>query len=182
MIIGNKEVFAIELNCISIDEHECEIKMFVNNDNICAFRRRGEKRYKSTRWNLDELINYLDSTINMLYSDEQFPIENIDGECAAELDNNARDFEIQNDNEMEKYYDSLNDWSYQHSWHHANSGAILADVFFRKTEKGMEISWWSDQSDDGIVFKNVYGYTIIDPEEYKTIISETIETYNDMWL
>ncbi len=49
---------------------------------------------------------------------------------------------------MEKYYDSLDDWTYNHSWYHARSGAVVPDVIFRKTDDKIEISWWNDQEDE----------------------------------
>jgi hypothetical protein len=84
----------------------------------------------------------------------------IDGECAAELDNNARDFESNNESEMDEYYDQLNDWTYKHSWMHARDGAIVPDVMFRKVDNDMEISWWTDQEDEGRLFQNSLPFSI----------------------
>ncbi len=180
MIIGNKKTFAFELKLKSIKEHKCEISLFIDGKNICAFKHENDANCKTTRWNLDELINYLDSTLAFINNDKKFPFD-INGECAAELDNNARDFDSENEFEMEKYYDSLNDWSYVHSWHHASSGAILADVFFRKVNNGIEISWWSDQEKD-INFKYPYGYSVINFDTYEETVKNVIKTYNNFWL
>lgn len=181
MILGNKDEFGFEIILKSIEDHECEIKLFVDGKNICSFKRKDDKFYTTTRWNLDELIGFLYSTLDFISYDEAFPLE-IAGECAAELDNNARDFEDEDEHEMETYYNRLNEWSYAHSWHHACSGAILADVFFRKLENGIEVSWWSDQEDDGITFKHSYGYTVVDFETYGKVIQSTVSYYNDLWL
>lgn len=62
MIIGNKNTFGFEISLKSIERHECELKLFIEGKNICLFKKTGDKRYKTTRWNLDELICYLDST------------------------------------------------------------------------------------------------------------------------
>ncbi len=45
----------------------------------------------------------------MLKNDSPFPFD-VEGECAAELDNNARLFDSDTDEELEKYYLCLNDW------------------------------------------------------------------------
>ena len=89
MIIGNKDEFGFEIKKISDENHISELKMFVKGQNICAWKKEEEKRFKSVRWNLDDLIVYLNETLLMLKTDEQFPFD-VNGECAAEKDNNSR--------------------------------------------------------------------------------------------
>ena len=180
MIIGNKDEFGFEIKKISEENHISELKMFVKGQNICAWKKEEENRFKSVRWNLDDLIVYLNETLSMLKTDDQFPFD-VDGECAAEMDNNSREYEVNSDELMDEYYDKLNDWSYKHSWHHAAAGAILADVFFRRVKEGIEVSWWSDQTDEGIIFKNSFGFTVVPISTYSMVISSLIDEYNGMW-
>lgn len=184
MLIGNKEKFGFELKKISDKNHISELKLFINGLNVCAFRIDNDinRRYKSTRWDLDELMLYLQDTLLMIVDDSKFPFENIKGECAADLDNLAREYEIDDENVIEEYYTKLNDWSYNHSWHHACSGAILPDVFFRKISEGIEVSYWNDQADDGIEFKNIYGFIIVPSEIYEKTINDLLIEYNNMWV
>lgn len=181
MVVGDRNTFGFEISLKSIETHKCELKLFIEGKNICSFKKGDDKRYTTTIWNLDELVSYLDSTLNFIVNDDKFPVDT-DGECAAELDNNARDFESENEFEMEGYYNSLNEWSYAHSWHHASSGAILADVFFRKIDSGIEISWWSYQEDERITFQYPYGYSVIAFDVYEEVIQHTVKAYNDLWL
>ena len=148
--------------------------------NICEWKEVGSSEKQTVWWNIDELINYLHETTDFLYEDDPFPV-NVEGDCASELENNARDFESDNEEEMDAYYGKLNDWVYKHSWNHARSGAIVPDVLFRKVDDNMEISWWTDQEDDGRVFTNRYGYILIPKTEYENLIEEVFYSYNTMW-
>lgn len=71
--------------------------------NICLFKKAGDKRYTTTCWNLDELICYLDSTQSFIHDDKKFPVEAI-GNCTADLDNNARVFESDDEQKMKEYH------------------------------------------------------------------------------
>ena len=180
MIIGNKEKLGFELKKVSDSDHTCKLKLYAGGKNICEWKDSDGKTHREIWWDLDELINYLHDTIGFICDDDPFPIDNVTGECASELDNNARDFESDNNEEMEKYYDSLDDWTYNHSWYHARSGAVVPDVMFRKANDMIEISWWSDQEDEGRYFINKYGYVLVDCDEYQKEINELYDTYNDI--
>lgn len=104
-----KSSFDIRFKKISDKNHESEIYFIVDEQNICLFKHIEEKRYKTTRWNLDELVLYLRDLPIMLKNDSPFPFD-VEGKCAAELDNNARLFDSDTDEELEKYYLCLNDW------------------------------------------------------------------------
>lgn len=179
MIIGNKDEFAFDLRKTSDEDHLSQLKVFVKGKNICEWKDKETGQKRTIWWNLDELITYLHDTETFLYHDDPFPIDVL-GECASELENNARDFESDNEEEMDDYYDRLNDWVYDHSWNHARAGAIVPDVIFRNVNGNMEISWWND--DEDIDFTNRYGYIIIPAETYKTLIGKLFSEYNAMWL
>lgn len=172
---------AFDIKKISDADHVCQLKFFIKKKNVCEWRDLETKEKYTVRWNLDDLISYLQSTLIFLHKDEPFPIA-VNGECAEEMDNNARDFESEDDAEMEDYYGRLNDWSYLHSWNHAGAGAVLPDVMFRKVEENVEISWWTDQEDEGRIFTNKYGYYLIPMKEYTNLIEELVNQYNLLWL
>ncbi len=181
MIIGNKEKLGFELNKMSDSDHTCKLKLFANGKNICEWKDSNGKAYKEICWNIDELINYLHDTVAFVSEDDPFPVDGVTGECASELDNNARDFESDNEEEMDNYYDALDEWTYNHSWYHARSGAIVPDVMFRKVNDKIEISWWTDQEDEDRYFINKYGFVLIDPNEYREIIEALFDAYNNLW-
>ena len=58
----------------------------------------------------------------------------------------------------------------------------MADVFFRRVDDNVEISWWSDQEDDDIVFKNKYGFILIPYDDFVDVINISVYSYNELWL
>ena len=179
MIIGDRKKFAFDLKKISDKDHLSQLKIFVDGKNICEWEDKETGQIRTIQWNLDELITFLHDTEAFLYHDDPFPINTV-GECASELENNARDFESANEDEMDDYYDRLNDWVYNHSWNHARAGAIVPDVLFRNVNGDMEVSWWND--DEEVEFTNRYGYTIVPAEIYRNLIEQLFSNYNTMWL
>ena len=95
-IIGNKDYFGISFAFLD-DEKDTEIEMYVNGSNILEFKKQGVIR--TTRWNLDELTMWLRDFIDNLKEDP-YPVE-VKGRYAAEKDDNARDFESDDEDEMD---------------------------------------------------------------------------------
>ena len=91
MIIGDKEKVAFEFKKLSESEHTCSLKLYVNGKNICKWKETTDSQWKTVTWNIDGLIRYLYETIDFIYHDDPFPVA-VDGDCAADLDNDARDF------------------------------------------------------------------------------------------
>ena len=178
MLIGNKNEFAIDIQKVSDENHTSKLKVYVNGKNICQWTDKETEKKETVWWNLDELISYLYSTIDFFEEDRPFPIA-VEGECASELENNARDFESDNEEEVDDYYDKLNDWVYEHTWNHAHAGAVVPDVTFRNVDGKIEISWWNNG--DEVDFINTYGYCLVDKEKYIDIITELFNAYNAMW-
>lgn len=124
-MVGNKEYFALEYAFYD-DLHDTELAMYVNGKNILLFERDGIRR--TTRWNLDELAQWLRSFVDHM-TEDPYPVES-EGEFAAQKDDNARSFDSDDDEVFDEYYKKLYEWGTRHRWHVASSGAILADVFF----------------------------------------------------
>ena len=180
-MIGNKNKIGFSLKKVSDEEHICQLKVYILGKNVCEWTDLETRQKHTVQWNLDELIDYLYHTIDFIYADDAFPVETV-GNCAAEMDENARCFDSDNDDEMLNYYEKLNDWTYRHSWNHARSGAIVPDMMFRKVGDEIEISWWSDQENEGRKFTYDYGYYRLPSSEYQSLISELFCQYNSMWL
>lgn len=58
----------------------------------------------------------------------------------------------------------------------------MADVFFRRVDDNVEISWWSDQEVDDILFKNKYGFILIPYDDFVDVINKSVYSYNEFWL
>lgn len=175
-IIGNKDYFGIAYAFLD-DKKDTEIEMYVNGSNILEFKNQGAIR--TTRWNLDELASWLRDFIDNLKEDP-YPVV-VKGRYAAEKDDNARDFDTDDFDEWDKYYEKLWNWCYIHRWHHASSGAILADVFFQLIGNKIEISWDNRNVDDGVEFSYLQGGAYIDKDEFVRVVNQFLNDYADHW-
>ena len=70
-IIGNKESFAISYEFFD-ETRETELSMFIDGQNILEFERNGQNL--TTRWNLDDLVEWLRRFIDNM-AEDPFPFE-----------------------------------------------------------------------------------------------------------
>lgn len=154
------------------DTHETELSMNVNGINILAFEREGASL--TTRWNLDDLAEWLRYFIDHM-TEDPYPVE-AEGEYAAMKDVNARDFDSDDEAEFDAYYDKLDEWNLRHRWHPASSGAILADVYFQLVGEVVEISWNNEDTGD-IKFKNLIGGARVNKDVFYNTIDSFLKAY-----
>lgn len=175
-IIGNKASFGL---CYSFhdDSHSTELKLFFNGNNILAFTHEG--KHLSTRWNLDELVEWIREFVDNMREDP-YPV-NADGEFAAMKDETARDFDTDDDEEFDRYYDLIDEWVWRHNWHHASSGAILANVFFQQVGDQVEISWDNRICEAGVTFDFILGGEAVPKEEFKQVFNQFLSDYALHW-
>ncbi len=171
-----KDIFSIKYSFFD-DTKETEISMFVNGNNILAFKRNGVEY--TTRWNLDELAFWLRDFIDNMKNDP-FPVE-VDGEYAAIKDINSRDFDCDDEEEFDAYYDKLDEWNLRHRWHTASSGGILADVYFQLVGENVEISWNNEDSEDNVVFNNLIGGFKVPQTTFVSVINDFLVAYANHW-
>lgn len=177
-LIGDKQNFGIEYAFLGEnDSHETEISMYVEGKNILAFDRNGE--HLTTRWNLDELAEWLRKFIDGM-SDDPYPVE-CDGQFAAQKDDNARDFDSDDEAILEAYYEKLYNWNLRHRWHPASSGAILADVYFQLVDNNVEVSWNNEGAEDGVKFLNINGGAKIERNVFYSVVDAFLKEYADHW-
>ena len=160
------------------DTRETELSMNVNGVNILEFERNGS--ILTTRWNLDELAEWLRNFIDHM-DEDPYPVET-DGEYAAMKDISARDFDSDDEDEFDAYYDKLDDWNLRHRWHPACAGAILADVYFQLVGEAVEISWNNEDAYDGIKFRNILGGARINKDTFYDTIDDFLKEYAAHWL
>ena len=177
-LIGNKDLFAIEYAFFEGDDsHDTEISMYVEGKNILAFDRDGE--HLTTRWNLDELAEWLRQFIDNM-AEDPFPVE-CEGQFAAQKDDNARDFDSDDDDVLEAYYEKLYDWNLRHRWHSACSGAILADVYFQLVKDDVEVSWNNEGEEDGVAFQHLNGGAKVKRDVFYSVVDAFLKEYTDHW-
>lgn len=176
LLIGNKSDFAIEY--AFFDEiYETEIAVYIRDNNILAFEENGS--ILTTRWNLDELAEWLRRFINTMEEDP-YPVE-VAGQFAAEKDINARDFDSDDDDAFDAYYDKLDEWNERHRWHPASSGAILADVYFQLMGDFVEISWNNTDCEEDVRFLNTLGGSVVPRNVFEYVVDSFLKAYADHW-
>ena len=174
-MIGSKEVFALEYEFFD-EYHATELLMYVGGKNILGFTN---DIHRTTRWNLDELAEYLREFLDTM-EDDPFPMD-VEGRFAAEKDSAARDFDSDDDDIFDQYYESLNDWAWRHTWLHARAGAILAHVFFQQVGDTVEISWNNEDLDDGVVFDYKLGGAAIPKDTFIQVVNDFLRAYALHW-
>lgn len=175
-MIGNPSVFAISYLFLD-DTRETEISMFVNNQNILAYKHDGQEY--TTRWNLDELAFWLRDFLDHM-TDDPYPVD-VPGEYASIKDNNARDFDSDDDDEFNAYYDKLEEWDSRHRWHPASSGAILSDIYFQQTGDFVEISWNNEDADEEVDFIHQLGGVKVEKEIFVSVTKAFLKAYALHW-
>ncbi|MBR3195085.1 MAG: hypothetical protein IKF50_00130 [Clostridia bacterium] len=175
-IIGNKSDFAVEYAFFD-DTHETEIAVYIRNNNILAFKQGGY--VLTTKWNLDELVEWLRNYLNTMEEDP-YPVQT-DGRYAAEKDINARDFDSENIDDFDAYYDELDAWNVRHRWHPASSGAILADVYFQLVGDSIEVSWNNTDCEEEVEFVNPLGGSVVSRIEFEMTVDGFLKAYADHW-
>ena len=175
-IIGNKESFAISYEFFD-ETRETELSMFIDGQNILEFERNGQNL--TTRWNLDDLVEWLRRFIDNM-AEDPFPFE-VEGEYGAYKDSAAREFDTDDDEEFDAYYDKLELWDLRHRWHTESEGAILADLYFQLVGEYVEISWNNEDSEDGVKFKSELGGTKIPKDKFYSIVDSFIKEYAVHW-
>lgn len=173
---GNKPTFSIAYTFFD-ETRETEISMLVEGDNILAFEQDGEQR--TTRWNLDDLANWLRSFLSNM-TDDPYPIET-SGEFAANKDISARDFDSDDEVEFDQYYDRLDEWNLRHRWHPASNGAVLSDMYFQLVDGDVEISWNNQDSEEGVDFKYKLGGVRIPKEQFYQAVDTFLQAYARHW-
>ena len=175
-VIGDKNLFAIGYEFFD-DERVTELSLYIHGENILEFSSDGE--LFTTKWDLDELALWLREFIENM-EDDPYPVS-CDGEFAAMKDVEAREFDSDDDDEVDAYYSKLYEWDYRHRWHHASSGAVLADVYFQKSGDFVEISWNNEDADENVVFTYSLGGARIDLDMFRSTVDGFLKAYATHW-
>ena len=80
---------------------------------------------------------------------------------------------------FEELFEKIQDWGFQHSWFSARVGSCLADVYFRKVENDIEISWDNYDLFPSVTFIHEKGVYYVSLEDFKECILQFIECYRN---
>lgn len=177
-IIGNKLTFAIEYSFFD-NSKLTEIGIYHKCKNILAYEKNGIEL--STRWNLDELVLWLNDFVKNL-SEDKYPVATAKGQFAAQKDDDARIFDSDDDDEFEAYYNKLYQWSLKHRWRTVSTGEIIADVYFQLVGNQVEISWNNRGLEPDVRYQSVEGGFFVEKDTFVSVVNEFIALYQKHWM
>lgn len=177
---GEKIALSLQTRLFSEQHHESECLMLVFGKNILEYVYKDEKNSRTTTGNLDDLMAYLEHTLEFIASDEPFPYC-VSGDTAAEMDRAAREFSSEDMDVFDAYYDKLDEWSYAHSWLHASNGCFVPDIMFRKINDEIEISWDNENLYDDVYYISLKGSVRVPCEQYRAVVQKAICDYRRLW-
>lgn len=178
-LFGTKEVFAIEI----IREKELyEMSLYVEDKNILEF---SYKNMQCTyRWYMiSNIVDWFDKNLLYIINNDEFPFETV-GNSAAEFCKNY--FEENIDElayDIDKF-EMFQNWTFRHSWFSERAGAYLPEIYFRKQNNDIEVSWDNSKifKDEDIEFKYEYGHYYIERKLFIEVIEGLIGCYDELKL
>jgi hypothetical protein len=145
-IFGDKRKFAIEYQLKSCPYQEEEFlkkswgifNLWIEDQDICEYvSGDSTTQYE---WNLIYIVEWLCNNLEYVLGYDPFPVP-VQGQNALELIKESNKFECEDDNEIYLWHHAKNSWTFRHSWFSNRAGSIIADVYFRRVDKDMEVSW-----------------------------------------
>lgn len=177
-LFGDKEKFAIEYQFIPSPYKEEELlnkswgifKLWIENQNICEYEINNYK--KQYEWNLIYIVEWLCNNLEFILGYDPFPLP-VKGQTTLQLIQESNKFECEEDDELYLWYQAKSSWTFRHSWFSNRAGSMLADVYFRRIETDVEISWDNNFfKDDQVYFTKPVGVYVISKNEFKNIVLE----------
>ncbi|MDP4097352.1 hypothetical protein OIN60_11285 [Paenibacillus sp. P96] len=183
---GEKNVFSIQYKFETNPFNESTLagetwgrfELFVRGIDICQYKR--ENSLNTYQWNLIYIVEWFSENLKYILSDDSFPLP-VEGQHSLELLDNCLSFESDNDDEFDAWFDTKQEWEFQHSWFSSRAGSFLADIFFRRVNDKIEIAWNNEStySTEGISFTNPAGLEYIPIGIFESTVKSFIEDFLD---
>lgn len=177
MLLGDTSRFAVKMAFVE-DSSEISLEsdlaaswgsfeLWVNGANVCAHVEEGE-RLDAVHWYLLPLLEWLTANWNSMLHEERLPIRNAGVDAVESLyrtrfppagvsEDRALEFE-------QEWYD----WRERHALHAARDGGLFPEVFLRRREDKIEVSWSNRTppgSPDGFNFLAPFGRALLEPTD-----------------
>lgn len=151
-------------------------ELWVKDKNVCEYKK--VHSLLNYEWNLNHLIEWIVENFKYITNNHKFPVP-VDGNNSLELIQQARQFDSDDEGEIEEWFSRLQDWEFKHSWFSSRDGSYLPEVFFRRVENTIEISWDNilTYHTDGIRFSNSRGIEHIEVDTFIKVIKSFLEDY-----
>lgn len=143
------------------------LEIWVNGANLCAHVEEGEV-LDAVHWYLLPLLEWLSSNWDPLLHEERLPVRNAGEDAVASLYRTRFPAAGLTEERALSHEEGWYDWRERHAIHAAREGGLFPEVFVRRWEDQIEVSW-SNQvppgSPDGFSFLVPYGRALLDPDE-----------------
>ncbi|MFP4979373.1 hypothetical protein ACE6ED_28580 [Paenibacillus sp. CN-4] len=183
---GDKNAFAIQYEFDNNPFNELSLtgetwgmfKLFVRGIDVCRYKRvDSEITYQ---WNLIHIVEWFSENLKYILSEESFPLP-VEGRHSLELLDNCLLFKSDNGDKFNAWFDKKQEWEFKHSWFSNRAGSFLPDVFFRRVNDKIEISWNNEStySSEGISFIHPVGVKYVPFCIFESTIKNFIEDFLD---
>ena len=163
-VFGDKACFSIEY--IPTNNRKGFFHFFVDNKDVLEYSLHGETIKKE--WDITPIVSWLDSNLMTILAENECPVS-VNGDTGIAMYNNCFSLpELQ----LEQSIDMIQEWGFHHDWIIARGGLFLAEVFFRRLDDKIEISWDNRTlySSCGLSFMNPIGAKLISIVCFKDVI------------
>lgn len=166
---GSKKDLALVVNSLA---NGFELSFYVKGCNLLLFRQgKVSSSYKTD--DIGKISLWMKENISYIMGDDPFPLEAQEASAAEMVD-----FGLQQVTD-EVLYEKIQDWSFRHSWLIARSGGFLADVYFRRVDGNMEISWNNENlyKESRVTFAYPKGKACVSLSAFSAVMQEFIRQY-----
>ncbi len=155
-----------------------ELKLWVRGKELCGFCR-DSKNLQYTA-NLIYIIEWLCENLESVFEDDPLNLP-VEGDNSLELYKNSLKLKADNELEQDLWFEIRQDWFSRHNWFWNRGGSFLAEVFFRKVEKHIEIAWDNRNTfrEEGISFNNPEGIQYVPLKMFQDVIFSFLQNILD---
>lgn len=172
-LIGEKKKFAVE---VGKDEYAYQMSLYIEGKDILQFEIQG-KVYPHRWRSLGDIMEWIQENLKYILGEDDFPLP-IVGDSAAQLCNCVDEWDFEDCESCEL----VADWTFRHTWFSAREGAFLADVYFRKVNDNVEVSWDNTNTfkEEGVRFIYPKGRYEVDIDTFKKVMQNVCMIYNKL--
>jgi Zn-dependent peptidase ImmA (M78 family) len=140
-------------------------EIWVNGANICAHVEEGEV-VDGVHWYLLPLLEWFAANWNPMLHEERFPVRNAGSDAVESLYRTRFAPPGLPEERAMQHDEDWFEWRQRHGLHAARDGGLFPEIFFRRFEDEIEISWSNRAplgSPDGFAFLVPHGRAMLDP-------------------
>jgi Zn-dependent peptidase ImmA (M78 family) len=142
-------------------------EIWIRGANLCAHVEEGEA-LDAVHWYLLPLLEWLVDNWNALLHEERLPVRNAGQDAVASLYRTRFPAASLSEDSALAHDEDWYAWRQRHAIHAARDGGLFPEIFFRRWEDQVEVSWSNQAppgSPEGFAFLVPYGRALLDPDE-----------------